>query len=182
LKGASKPIIDYVDRGRLERIKRQSRSPVWRSWPERMAKKTGLTSVLKYVPKSRELAMSIAQTEISEAGLPQEIEIDAPVVIESPQIDEDSLATDDNPRGATPTRVKKEAVRNDSKQSDEIQDDMIHSDPSKLTEEELAELEAERAALEAESKNAIPTPWEESETGKKRGRKPKKDQDQGDLL
>lgn len=163
LRDARRPVIDYIDRNRLDRIKRKSQSPVWSSWPERMAKKSALTAVLKYVPKSRELGAAIQLTEQSEIGAPQnlDLEMDPTITLDQSEVEEVEHPVESE-QSAEKTAPKTRREKKSKTEKSDQQSEPPPGDPAQLTPEELAELAAERDAIENTEKK-IDVPFDDDQ-------------------
>ena len=76
-------VWDVIDHAEIERIRNSGpsgNSPAWRNWYDQQAIAKVLKRVLKFCPKSRELARAIALDDLSDANVHQAFDVDIPVL------------------------------------------------------------------------------------------------------
>jgi recombination protein RecT len=76
-------VWDVIDHAEIERIRNSGpsgNSPAWRNWYDQQAIAKVLKRVLKYCPKSRELARAIALDDLHDANVHQSFDVDLAVL------------------------------------------------------------------------------------------------------
>jgi len=126
--------FEVMSRAEIERVRSCSRAAndgPWVTHWEEMAKKTAIRRLFKFLPISVEMLRATQLDEMGEAGVPQDL---GALVVET-----ETKETEQDPDAPIPYTVVEQAVEN---QASGIVDPDEMGDPSRLTEEELAELEA----------------------------------------
>lgn len=163
LKGAEHPIVEWLDLDDMARIEKSAKSDAWKNHRSRMFKKSALNAVLKYVPKSKELTMSIALSEMAEAGQPQHLaaDIDNTYVVTEDETPNETRPDTSEPQNASESPEGKAQPEPSAEPGPDSSVERRLTDEEKkemgppgatLTPEEQAELEAAKERLDKKAK------------------------------